>query len=426
MALFRFLKYWNGLSSWKKILISLILGAITGLFLGPRADLFKPIGNLFINAIHMMVTPVVFTAIVCAVLSVTDVKKMRNVTIQAAFIYILSMAVAATIGISIASLIAPGSHFHPVFAQMHTVVKAPSFSQLFENLIPRSPIGAFAHEYILQIVVFAFFLGVSIKLAKDQAKPVVDFFHGFSAVVFKLAGIVVSFAPYGVFALIAWTFGNFGLHAILPLAKFVGTVYLGCFAQIIFVYTLTLLFVSRLNPLTFFKGIASAMSFAFTTSSSAATLPVSMKCAEENLGVPKSITRFLLPLGSSFNLNGLSIYLSTAVIFAANMYGIHLTMAQYITVITTVMLTAMGAASVPGSALIIMGAVMSAVGIPLGALALVAGVDRLNDMAQTATNVTGDLFSATFVADNQKLLDRSKWDESTPVIDEVASEIASE
>jgi len=160
MALFQFLKSWHQLSSWKKILISLILGAATGLLLGPRADLFKPIGNLFINAIHMMVTPVVFTAIVCAVLSVTDAKKMRNVTIQAAFIYVASMAVAATIGISIATLIAPGMHFHPMLAHTHTIVKAPTFSQLFENLIPRSPIGAFAHEYILQIVVFALFLGV--------------------------------------------------------------------------------------------------------------------------------------------------------------------------------------------------------------------------------------------------------------------------
>lgn len=214
----------------------------------------------------MMVTPVVFTAMVCAVLSVTDAKKMRKITIQAILVYAISMAVAVTIGLSLAILIAPGAHFHPMLGQVHVTAKAPTFTHMIANIIPRSPIGALASEQILQIVVFALILGVSIKLAKEKAQPVVDFFNVFSAVVFKLAGIIIAFAPYDIFALIAWTFGNFGLHAILPLAKFVSTVYVGCVLQIIFVYTLALLLVARLNPLTFFKGIAAAIAFAFTTS----------------------------------------------------------------------------------------------------------------------------------------------------------------
>lgn len=419
MKILQLLKSWQHLASWKKIVVALVLGVVVGLISGPYADYLKPIGNLFISAIHMMVTPVVFTAIVCAVLSVTDAKKMRRVTWQAVIVYVISMAVAAVIGISLALLIKPGMSFHPMLLNhANTVVKAPSFVQLVGNLIPRSPLAALANEHVLQIVVFALILGVSIRMADERAKPVVDFFQGLSVVVFKLAGIVVACAPYGIFALIAWTFGNFGLYAILPLLKFVVTVYLACILQIVFVYALTLMLVSKLNPLRFFKGISAAIAFAYTTSSSAATLPLSMRCAEKNLGVPDSVARFLLPLGSSFNLNGLSIYLSVAVIFAANINGIHLSVAQYVTVVSTTVLTAMGAAAVPGSALIVMGAVMSSVGIPLGALALIAGVDRLNDMAQTATNVTGDLFSATLIADNEGLLDRSKWDSASPVTDE--------
>lgn len=410
MKVLHLLKAWQQLATWKKIAVALVLGSVVGLVAGPNANYLKPIGNLFISAIHMMVTPVVFTAIVCAVLSVTDAQKMRRVTWQAAIVYALSMAVAAVIGISVATLIKPGMSFHPLLlSHANTVAKAPSFVQMVEHLIPRSPLAALANEHVLQIVVFALILGISIRMADERAKPVVDFFQGLSVVVFKLAGIVIACAPYGIFALIAWTFGNFGLHAIMPLAKFVFTVYLGCILQILLVYVLVLMFVAKLNPLKFFKGISAAIAFAYTTSSSAATLPLSMKCAEKNLGVPSSIARFLLPLGSSFNLNGLSIYLSAAVIFAANINGIHLSLAQYVTVISTIVLTAMGAAAVPGSALIVMGAVMSSVSIPLGALALIAGVDRLNDMAQTSTNVIGDLFSATLVADNESLLDRSKW-----------------
>jgi dicarboxylate/amino acid:cation (Na+ or H+) symporter, DAACS family len=418
LSIKKFCKSWHYLSSWKKIVIALVSGAIFGLVLGPYANYLKPIGTLFISAIHMMVTPVVFTAIVCAVLSVTDAKKMRRVSIQAIIIYAVSMAVAAAIGIAVALLIKPGISFHPMLRAAGAIKQAPSFIQIFENIIPRSPIAALANENILQIVVFALILGVAIRLAEEKAKPVVDLFNSFSAVVFKLAGIVISFAPYGIFALIAWTFGNFGFQAVAPLAKFVGTVYLGCFLQVLFVYVLTLLFVARLNPIIFFKGASAAIIFAYTTSSSAATLPLSIRCAEKKLGISESVARFLLPLGSSFNLNGLSIYLSVAVIFAANIYGIHLSTPQYITIVSTIVLTAMGAAAVPGSALIVMGAVMSAVGIPLGALALIAGVDRLNDMAQTATNVTGDLFSATLVADNEGLLDRSQWEHVPVAVDD--------
>ena len=180
-----------------------------------------------------------------------------------------------------------------------------------------------------------------------------------------------------------------------------GTVYLGCAVLLFMVYAGGLIIFTNIKPMQFYRAIFPALAFAFTASSSAATLPITMQCAEEKLGLPPHIAKFLLPLGASFNLNGLSVYLSVATVFAANLYGIHLGLAQYLTIVITITLTAMGAAAVPGSALIVMGAVMSAVGIPLNAIAIIAGVDRLNDMMQTSTNVAGDVFVSLVIANTE-------------------------
>jgi DAACS family dicarboxylate/amino acid:cation (Na+ or H+) symporter len=391
---------WVQLAAWKKILIALVLGVMAGLFFGHSVDAIKPVGTLFINAIHMIVTPVVFTAIIGAVLSLAEVANIRQYTAKAFLLYAICMMFSATIGVLVALWIAPGAHFHPLIGSSSTVhlAKAPSFGQMLQNLIPSNPFAAFMHGNILQIIVLAILFGVAIRLVGKPADPVASFFLSLNKVVFKLTGMVISFAPYGIFALITWTVGHFGLQAITPLLKLVGAVYLGCFLFLIIVYSGGLLLFSKVSPVHFFKSMLPALLFAFTTSSSAATLPLTMKCTEEGLGLPKALTRFLLPLGASFNLNGLSIYLSVATIFAANMYGIHLGLSQYLTIVMTITFTAMGAAAVPGSALIVMSAVMSSVGIPLGAIAMIAGVDRLNDMMQTSTNVAGDAFVATLVS----------------------------
>jgi Na+/H+-dicarboxylate symporter len=223
-------------------------------------------------------------------------------------------------------------------------------------------------------------------------------------VVFQFAKIVVGFAPYGVFALIACVVGHYGVAALLPLIKFVGAVYLSCALLIIFVYG-GILSLNRINPIYFLKNVSTAFITAFTTSSSAATLPVTMRSARENLKINRSISDFLLPLGATLNLNGLAIYLSVAVIFGANLCGISLQLPQYISLIITIVFTCAGAAAIPGSALIVMSAVLSSVGIPLTVMPIIAGVDRFNDMAQTMTNVAGDLFATTLVAKSEKMID---------------------
>lgn len=394
----------SSIQPWQKIIVAILLGAACGLFFGPKTHFLQPIGILFIHAIQMMVVPVVFTAIVCAVISIEDLNKMRRLAFKAIGLYTLSMAVSATIGLTVANLVAPGSGLTLGSGTSAAATSAPTLMEAFTNIIPANPVAAFASGNILQILVFALILGISINLAGEKGKLVADFFKSFSSVTIRLVHLVMKFAPLGIFSLMAWVAGEYGLTALLPLIKFVCTVYLSCILLTIFFYGLTLLCYVRMNPLHFFRHIRDAMLIAFSTSSSAATLPVTMECAEKKLGIPKTLSGFLLPLGTTMNLNGLSIYLSVATVFAANIYGVELTFSQYLTVVITIILTSMGAGGIPGSAIMVMSAVMGSVGLPLGAIPLIAGVDRLNDMAQTTTNVTGDLYSALVIAKSENEL----------------------
>lgn len=405
---FNIFKNWIRIALWQQILIAFVLGAITGSILQDQAILFKPFGDLFMNALHMMVTPVVFTVIVCAVLSVRDFKKMRHALTKACLIYVVCMLLASIIGITVALLIAPGRSLHTVIASLPTsttkiVPQQFTLGSTLSNTLPKNPILAFAHENILQIVIFSLILGIAIQRVGITAQPVTQFFNAFLKVVFQIVHIIMQFAPYGIFALTAWSFGKFGVSAIIPLVKLVCAVYLGCLLQFVIVYLIGLKLFGRFSPMLFLKAIFSAITFAFTTSSSAATLPLSIKCAEQNLKIPKDMSRFLLPLGASFNLNGLAIYLSAATIFSANLHNIPLDFTAYITMIFTIVLATMGVAAVPGSALIAMSSVMNSLHIPLNGLGLIAGVDRLNDMIQTATNVTGDIFVLSCVTEKTTL-----------------------
>ncbi len=395
---------WFRLSSWKQIFIALILGVVVGAFAGKNAEFVKPIGALFINAIHMIVAPVVFTAIVTAIVSVKDKSNVRRITMQAIMLYAICMLISASIGCLLAFWIAPGTGFHSLVlthSYQPTHFSQPTIASFIGNLLPSNPVVPFLQGNVLQLIVFAVLFGSAIKLAGKSAEPVEKFFFSLNKVVYQLTSLVIWFAPYGIFALIAWTVGQFGLGVITPLLTLVGTVYLGCAVLLFMVYAGGLIIFTNIKPMQFYRAIFPALAFAFTASSSAATLPITMQCAEEKLGLPPHIAKFLLPLGASFNLNGLSVYLSVATVFAANLYGIHLGLAQYLTIVITITLTAMGAAAVPGSALIVMGAVMSAVGIPLNAIAIIAGVDRLNDMMQTSTNVAGDVFVSLVIANTE-------------------------
>lgn len=414
-----FFQSWLILKPWQRVMVGLIAGIVTGLLLGHKALCLRPIGSIFINAIHMMVIPVVFTAIVCAIITIGhDAQKMRRIGLKTIAFYAISMTISAIIGLTVATYLCPGKGLHltAVTTNAASSHALPTLTDLIVNMVPANPVGALADGNILQILIFAVIFGMAINLAGEKAQPVITFFKSLSSVVFKLAAIVMAFAPFGIFALMACVLGEFGVHAILPLLKLIGTIFFGFFLLGLIFYAGTIAFFLKLNPGNFFKGIIDAILFALSSSSSTATLPTSIRCAEENLGIPKSIAGFLLPLGTSLNLNGLSIYLSGAAVFAANIYGVHLHFTEYVTIAVTIVLTCMGAGGVPGSAIFVISAVMSSVGLPLGAVPLVAGVDRIIDMGSTTMNVVGDIFAALVIAKSENELDEKVYNREKELI----------
>ncbi len=389
---------------WQKIIAGLVLGIVTGVTFGARTEVLKPIGDAFLNALHMIIVPVILSAVVTAVTSVADFSQMRRVTTKAFVIYLGFLLVATLLAIFVGNLFQPGvgismPSVDPMAIQIP--VTPPNALQILVAMIPSNPFAAFVDANILQIVVFGIILGIAINLSGEQGKPLATLFASMSKVSMYLTQIIMYFAPIGVYALIAWTFGQFGLSALLPLVKFIVALLVTCLLLVGLVYGLISMVYLRKSILHFFSKISPAITFAISTTSSGATLPVSIKCAEEGLKVPSAIANFMLPLGCNFNLAGLAIYLTLAVIFTANVTGVVLEPASYITLISTVILTTMGAGAIPGSGIVVMSAVISTMGLPLVALPLIAGIDRINDMIQTATNVISDIFAAHLVAESE-------------------------
>jgi Na+/H+-dicarboxylate symporter len=262
------------------------------------------------------------------------------------------------------------------------------------------------NSLILQIIIVAIILGFAIIKAGDAGDRVAKLFDSAFAVMMQFAQLIMRFAPLGVFCLIAVMINQFGTQMLLELFTLVLTIYIGCILNALIVYTGLLSFIARLNPWPFFRGLADAMIFAFSTTSSSATLPVTMRCSQQNHGVAKSISEFVLPLGATINMNGLAVYLGAAAIFASNLYGIELTFWQFVLIILTSTVAAIGAAGVPGSALFVMALVMSSIGIPLTVIGIIAAVDRIIDMMTTTLNITGDAATAVIVAESEGMLDK--------------------
>lgn len=401
---------WFGMPIWQQVMVGLILGIVTGLVFGESATLFKPLGDAFVNALHMVIVPVILSAVVCAVISVSDIKQIRRITFKSFVVYLCFLCTASMLAIAVGQFIQPGIGISSAQINSYQVMgvitqeslsHTPTLAEVLVAMVPKNPVAAFVNENILQIVLFGILLGVAINLTGEKSRPLAQLFHSVSEVSKTLTNIIMYFAPYGVFALISWTFGIFGFKAMWPLLKFIAVVFLSCSLLIGLVYCSIIVFYLRQSPIVFFKKIAPAIVFAMSTTSSGATLPISIRCAEEELRVSPSIAKFMLPLGCNFNLSGLAIYLTAAVIFTANIYGVVLSPVNYVMLILTVVLTTMGTGAIPGSGIIAMSAVITTMGMPLGALPLIAGIDRINDMIQTTTNVISDIFAAYLVSESE-------------------------
>jgi Na+/H+-dicarboxylate symporter len=405
---------WRNLALWKKILIGMIAGIIVGAVLGPSAEILKPIGTLFINAIKMLIVPLIFCSLVVGVTSMQDSSKMGRMGLKSIVIYLLTTAVAITIGLGLGTILTPGAGLNMTADVNAAAVakEAPSLMTTIINLIPKNPIEALAGGKILQIIVFALGLGIALNLIGEKGEPAIKIFNSLAEAMFKLTELVMSFAPYGIFALMAWVAGKYGIDVLLPLFKVIGAVYLGCIVHVLVVYSGAISMIAGLSPAKYLKGIVNAQMMAFSSTSSSGTLPISIRCARENLGVSKGTASFVLPLGATINMDGTALYQGVAALFVAQAFGIDLSTGDYLTIIATATLASIGTAGVPGAGLIMLSLVLTTVGLPMEGLAIIAGIDRILDMARTSVNVSGDLMVSVLVAKSEHELDESIYNDS--------------
>lgn len=400
----------RGMALWKKILIGMVLGIIVGAFMGPDAELLKPIGTLFINAIKMLIVPLVFCSLVVGVTSMQDTRKMGRIGIKSVLLYLGTTAVAITIGLGLATVLTPGSGLDMTITEAAPAAKeAPTLVQTLLNLIPKNPISALAAGNILQIIVFALGLGIALNLCGEKAEPAVKVFESLAEGMYKLTELVMKLAPYGVFGLMAWVAGKYGLDILMPLIKVIAVAYIGCLIHVLFFYTGLVSVLGRLNPLRYLKGLVNPAAVAFTTTSSSGTLPATIKASREELGVSKGISSFVLPLGATINMDGTALYQGVCALFIAQAFGIDLAFSDYLLIIMTSTLASIGTAGVPGAGLIMLSLVLTTVGLPMEGLAIVAGIDRILDMARTSVNVCGDLMVSVLVSKSENELDESVY-----------------
>lgn len=381
-----------------QILIAFVIAIIAGIIFGPSIKVVQPLGDLFLRLIQFIIVPLVLSTLVVGVSSIGDLKTLGRMGGKTIGYYLMTTAIAVTLGITAALLFTPGVGVD--ISDAGAVPEATETEGVFSillNIIPTNPIEALAGAEMLQIIFFAIFLGLGITMVGEKAQPVYRFFDGLAEIMYKITNIIMKIVPLGIFGLLAPIIGEYGLTVLLPLIKLVSLVAIVCIIHAAITLSASVKFLGKMNPLKFFKGIFPASLVAFSTQSSGGTLPVTIKSTEDNLGVPKTISSFVLPLGATINMDGTSLYISIAAIFTAQVYGIELSLIQIFTIALIATLGSIGAAGVPGAGLVMLTFTLTAVGLPLEALGLVAGVDRFMDMFRTSVNVTGDASAALYL-----------------------------
>lgn len=384
---------------WHKVIIGLVAGVVFGVFAGEKATYVLPIGTIFINMIKMVVVPLIFFSLISGITSMTDSRSLGRIGIKSCVAFVSTTAFAIVIGLVSAVVFKPGENVkldqltHSMASHGVAPVVAgkanTSIVDILINIVPTNAIGAMADGHILQVVFFAIFTGITLNSMGAQGKKLIEFSQMMAKLVFKMIGIIIQLSPYGVFALIAWVVGTQGLEILLSLMKLIGVAVGACFIQYL-VFGMLITVFGRISPMPFYKKSVEYQALAFATSSSKATLATTMRVCQDKMGISKSSTSFVLPLGASINMDGTAIYLGICAIFFAQATGTVLHPHDYFMIILTATLGSIGAAGIPGGSLIMMSMVLSAVNLPLEGIALIAGIDRILDMLRTTVNITGD------------------------------------
>ena len=413
-----------------RILLGMVLGIILGLILNSLGgadpdktpiiswfvnNVFDVVGQVFVISLKLLVVPLVFFSLVCGSASMGEDVKMGQVALKTVSLYLMTTAIAVSLALTIANIVDPGVGINTSEAANYVAKEAPSFKDVFIGIFPSNPFQAMVEGNMLQVIVFAILVGIAILQAGESGNKVLRGCQMISDVIMRMVSILMNLAPYGVFCLLAKLFTGQGFSAIVNLALYFGTIVFVLLLHASVVYTTIFIIFTRLNPLTLFKNMRPAMLFAFSTSSSNATMPITLNVAKNRVGAHNSIASFTIPLGATVNMDGTAIMQGIATVFIAQAYGLDLSMAEYFAVIATATLASIGTAGVPGVGLITLAMVLQQVGLPVEGIGLIIGVDRLLDMLRTVVNVSGDGMVTAVVANSEGRLDKTIFNDTAEV-----------
>ena len=406
---------WFQIALWKRILGAMLLGVFLGVSWGEGVVAIAWIGELFIRLIRMVVVPLVFVTLVSGLISMGDPSKLGSLGIRTLALYLVTTLIAISIGLCLAAIMQPGAGVDLSAVAPTSVQEAIPLSERLMSIVPENPIAAMAEGNILAIIFFALLLGISLLTIGDLGKPVADFMSAGVEAMLRITHWIMEAAPFGAFALIAQLSGTAGLGALLDVLTLALAVAVGFLAHMMFMHGFIIMkLMLGLSPIKFFLGARDAMLMAFSTSSSSATLPISMSCAEENLGIKPVVSSTVLPLGATINMDGTALYVGIVTVFGAQAFNIDLSLADYLLVAGSTTIVSIGTAAVPGASLFLMAAVMDTIGMTPEQNAAVVGFilafDRPLDMVRTVMNVGGDLSVSTAVANWENEFDREVFD----------------
>ncbi len=387
------------------------------------AVIIKPVGTLFIRLLMFVAIPLVLASLLVGAASLGDIRQVGRIGSKTVFFYLVTIVSAITLGLVLVNVIQPGTRLsddsreklmvnfeHNVADKIQQETSVDLVDMLL-RIVPTNPIEALAKGDMLAIIFFALMLGVALTMvSKEKASPIISFFDGLSETMIKMVELILVIAPYGVFALISAVVGEFGFDILQTLVWYVATLLIAYAIHQFITLGILVRVLGGMNPRTFFRGIKEVMLIAFSSSSSAATLPVNMDCCEKNLGVPKKITSFVLPLGATINMDGTSMYQAVATVFIAQVYGIDLSIGAQLTIILTAVLASVGTAPVPGVGIVMLIIVLRSVNVPEEGIALILGVDRFLDMCRTVLNVSGDAAVTVIMAKQEGVLGKANPD----------------
>ncbi len=399
-------KPWNRLSLFTRIMIGFVLGILVGLVFGPQAAVLNPLGTILTRLLTMVVAPMVLCLLVVAAADVGDGKKLGRMGVKTVAAFLISTAFAIVVGLFFANLfhVGTGVDLSGTVPAVKKSTQDVSLIGTLVNIIPSNPFQSLAQQNLLQIIFFALILGFCLMKMGSKGEPLLNIFRVGKDVMGDLTNRVLEFTPYGVFGLMATVVGKNGSAIMIPYLKCIAALYLSGFLYVIIIQAGVMGgLIGHISPLRFLRTMKEAMAFVFATCSSVATIPINLKCTK-NLGVDEDTANFIIPFGAVMNMNGTAIYEAVAVVFTAEIFGIHLSATDQLMVMVSATLAAIGTAGIPGSGLVMLTIVLSAAHLPMEAIGLLAGIDRILNMGRVIPNIVGDAASAVVIAKSEGTL----------------------